>query len=94
MTDIVNEDIRWGLFGLTINENWISSQACDLYGEDYDLDADLDETLTWEKENLLRRLISDCERAINWKHYFKLEKLIDDAIKDYATLFPEKEEIE
>ena len=89
MTEIVNKDIRWGLFGLTINECFIAAKSSQRYSDEYDLDADETQEMRWEIEALLTKLCSEVEAAINKCRYDWLEDLINDCITDYAQIFPE-----
>ena len=36
---IVSKDIRWGLFGLTINQCWIDTKARDSYSDNFDFES-------------------------------------------------------
>ena len=85
---IVHHDIRWGLFGLTINENYISTMASDGFGGEYDLDADLSQIQEFAKEDLLNRLIGNVEVAINWGKYEEIGELIQECVLEYVQLFP------
>jgi len=83
---IVNRDIRWGLFGLTINECWISRSAEEQYDgeESYDFEQDINE---YEIRGVLLDCSNNVEIAINRSEYEKIGDIIQDCINEYAHLF-------
>ncbi len=84
MTNIVNKDIRCGLFSLTINESWIhtcASERVDDECEKYDFDQDID------TYSVLQDCINDVERAINRLNCDDIDDIILDCISKYAELF-------
>ena len=90
MTDrIFNQDIRCGLFHITINEAWIHTSASERYGEEFDFDFDETDEMKIEIVDLLNKLCNEVEIAINRQRFDWIEVLINDCITDYANIFPE-----
>jgi len=95
MSNIVNNDIRWGLFGLTINESYISYNACERYTDDEDYNFDpKEEPNKIDKIDILQNCINKVERSINWSKYEEIRGHIEECINDYANLYYKIEEDE
>lgn len=85
---IFNEDIRVGLFHITINEAWIHTASSESYSDEYDFDFEETDEMKWEIFELLNQLCNEVETAINRCRYDWIEDLINNCITSYANIFP------
>ena len=85
---VFNQDIRVGLFHITVNEAWIHTSASEANGDEYDFDFEGTDEMKLEIWELLNTLCNEVESAINRCRYDWIEDLINDCITEYSSIFP------